>query len=137
MRSRYIPWYTPTRSTEVSVLEGRITLPICSGSNSARAGAARTASSTEPGWTMTACIHRWSRESGSSRGRGGNGLLLFPVGLRLERLGVHDLELGNVRVPLEQGRDVPGPRHGVAVEVPDRVDHVVVVRVDDVGALVG
>src|SRR5262245_60127686 len=103
---------------------------MSSGASSARAAADATASSAEPGCSMTACIQRWTWPSGRSGGGGFNGLLLadllFPKRARLEGLGVDDVEGGDVGVPLEQRRDVAGPRHRVAVEIPDRVDHVVV-----------
>src|SRR5581483_1251445 len=55
---------------------------------------------------------------------------------RLLGLGVDDLELGDVLVPLEERRAAAALRHGGGVDVPDRVDHVVAVRVDDVRPVV-
>src|SRR5262249_52812541 len=91
-----------------SVFEGRMTRSMSEGSSSARAASDRTASSTVPGCSMTACIHLWTRGRPRSGGRG-NPVLLEPVGARLQGLAVDDVEGRNVGVPLEQRRDVAGP----------------------------
>src|SRR5215472_4199493 len=148
MRSRYMPWYTPTRSTAVSVCEGRITRSMSAGSSSARAASERTASSTVPGASMTACIHLWSR--GRFRSRDARNLVLskpiprsarrrlrrvllpprllllpaIPAGL--QGFGVDHLEGGDVGVPLEERRDVAGPPDGSLIELPDPIDDVIV-----------
>src|SRR5262245_28749201 len=137
-----MPWYTPTRSTEVSVFDGRITRPISSGSSSARAAAESTASAGSPGCSITVCIQRWRRGSGNSRGGCGKAALLSlcsagAVRPGAQRLGLDHVEGGDVPVPLEERRDIAGARDGVTIELPDLRDRVVVMRVDDVRALIG
>ena len=57
--------------------------------------------------------------------------------LRLEHLGVDDRERRDLGVPFQQRRDAAGQLVGQPVQLPHRIDHVAVVRVDEVRAAVG
>ena len=52
----------------------------------------------------------------------------------LEDLGMHDGKRRNLGVPFQQGRDAAGQFVGEAIEFPNRMDHVTVVRVDQMRA---
>src|SRR6185503_5387566 len=107
----------PTRSAADSVRDGR----MCS-------SASRAAIETPAGVAITRYIQLWTR---SSMGQSSRSILR-----RLQRLGVHGGEVGDVGVPFEQRGGVAEALERVGVEIPHLVDHAAVVRIDDVRAVI-
>src|SRR5580704_2569818 len=54
-----------------------------------------------------------------------------------ESLGVDDVELGDGSVPFEQGGNAADALVSVAIEIPNGVNHVIAVRIQNMGAFVG
>src|SRR5437588_12987123 len=54
----------------------------------------------------------------------------------LLRLSMHRRKIRDIRIPLQQRRNVAGAGAGAAVQLPHLVDHEVVVRIDDVRAVI-
>src|SRR5579871_314513 len=125
------------RSNGESVLEGSTTVRATSAGISACAFSDVIASSQVPWPAMSVCIQRWTRAKSGLvpiRGnlfqlrRGDQLFFLFTEAARLQRFAVHHVEGGNVRIPFEQRRRAAQLAMGVAIQVPDFVDHVIAVR---------
>src|SRR5258708_40208883 len=123
----------PTRSTESSVREGRMTSLRLAGLTKRVAPLLATADCTSSGWVTTACIYCCRGASGRSDRKGH---LVGAECLGFLRLGVHGLEVRDVRIPFEQRRNVSGSLAGSGEERPHLVDDEIAMGVDDVRAVV-
>src|SRR5882724_450894 len=94
------------RSVAVSVREGRTRRRDSGSGTSACAVRDAIASSSVPGVMITACIQRWTRSRATLRAI--RLLAWRDLLLRLQDLGVHDLERGYVLVPFHERGDPPG-----------------------------
>src|SRR5881628_1725571 len=120
------------RSVAVRVREGRTRRRDSGRGTSACAVRDAIASSSVPGAMITACIQRWTRSSATSGAIRLQLLTSRDLLLRLQNLGVHDLEGGYVLVPFHERGDTPGAPIRAAIERPHLVDDMVAVGVDDV-----
>src|ERR1039458_169005 len=77
-------------------------------------------------WTRCATARAWAASSHRGLFRSVDELV------RLERLAVDLVERRDLVVPFEQGRRDAAQARRVRIELPDRVEHGVVVRVEDV-----
>src|SRR5882757_6429881 len=108
-----------------SVQRRCILLPFVSGREMTR-HMARCKSARSPVESTRAGANRFTG-GGDFRGAG-----LRDVGMGLQGLVVDLVERGNLVVPLEQRGGDATELRGVGVELPDRVEHRVVVRIEDV-----
>src|SRR5258708_6005213 len=134
------------RSSEESVFEGSTTLRASSAEMTDCARSDSMASSHVPWSSMQACIQRWMRARPWSVTIRGNPvfdkrrqlqIFLLPELTSLQRLSVDHVKIRNVGIPLQQRRDSAQAPVRVAIQLPNTVDHVVAMRVQNVRTLVG
>src|SRR5687767_14965620 len=126
-----------SRCSGASVFEGSTILRPCGTGISLATVGAPIASPHSPGVRISACIQRWVRaRPGSTRLLSG-GMRFggsFAVAFRLQSFGMHDLESRDRLVPFQQCRDSAYALVDAAVKLPDMVDHVIAVRIEDMRA---
>src|SRR5690242_5729407 len=130
-----------SRSSGVRVADGLTKVRAWSAGIAACAGCDWMASSQVPWFRMQACIQRWMRARLTSVAIGRDlfqflslGALSLAVSLSFQCFCMHYFKAGNIGVPFEQGGDAAHALIGVPVQIPDNVDHVIVVRIENVRA---